>query len=159
MPEVRSSGDLRRSERPRARRVEVTECPRLGDGFDYADAFETELPRPDERSPESWIRAGMEDSPAVVEWIACRLGLGNRPVTTSPEIASGRVIESTPQLVEIEWSLPLAKVVVIGRRSEPAVRSLSSFLYYERPVLARLVWSVVGVGHRRMVRGLMTRNF
>lgn len=139
-------------------RVEVTERPRRGNDFDYADAFAVDLPQAELQPAERWVRAGMEDSPALVEWVATVLGLGNRPDPGSPEIAHGTVIESTPDLVEIEWSLPLMDVVVIGRCPKPASRSLSSFLYFRRPVLARLVWSVVGIGHRQMARGLITRN-
>lgn len=140
------------------RQVEVTERLAAGDRYDYADSFELRLPAPEAQVPEAWVRAGMADSPAVVEWVADRLGIGDGSTRSDHEIEGGQVLESTADVVQIEWSLPLMRVVVVGRRIEPSGRRLTSFLYYERPVLARLVWAAVGVGHRRMARRLLASN-
>jgi len=139
----------------RVRQVEVTDRPTAGGRFDYADCFEVELPQPESQQPQTWVRAGMNDSPAVVEWIADRLGFGSESAQSPSESEDGQVIASTPDLVEIEWSLPLMRVVVIGRRIGPSGRRISSFLYFKRPFLARVVWTVVGIGHRRMARRLL----
>jgi hypothetical protein len=138
------------------RQVEVTDQLATGGDYDYADAYEVRLPEPDLVTPESWVRSGMDDAPAVVEWIADRLGLGDETSTSDDEIDGGRVVESNADVVHIEWSLPLMRVVVVGRKIGPSDRRLTSFLYYKRPVLARLVWAVVGIGHRRMARRLIT---
>jgi len=94
------------------RRVEVTDQLASGGDYDYADAYEVRLPEPDLVTPETWVRAGMDDSPAVVEWIADRLGLGDETSTSIDEIDGGRVVESNADVVHIEWSLPLMRVAV-----------------------------------------------
>lgn len=137
------------------RQVEVDDQLAGGD-YDYADAYEVRLPEPDPETPETWVRAGMNDSPAVVEWIADRLGLGGQTSTSTDQIDGGRVVECNADMVRIEWSLPLMRVVVVGRKIGPSGRRLTSFLYYKRPVLARVVWAVVGIGHRRLARRLIT---
>lgn len=140
------------------RQVDVIDRSAAGDKYDYADSFEVRLPQSEAQPPETWVRAGMADSPAVVEWIADRLGMGDGSAQSTEEIEGGRVIESNADVVQIEWSLPLMRVVVLGRRVEPSGRRLTSFLYYERPVLARVVWALVGIGHRRMARRLLASN-
>jgi hypothetical protein len=139
------------------RRVEVTDPIATGRRYDYADAFEVRLPGPDGEAPETWVLAGLADSPAVMEWIASLLlGHGRAPSTSSDRVVDGwRVMESTPEVVHLEQPLPLMHVVVVGRRVGSSGRMLTSVLHFERPVLARLVWAVVGMGHRRMVRRLL----
>lgn len=139
------------------RRVGVTDSIAAARRYDYADAFEVRLPEPDGDAPETWVLAGLDDSPAVVEWIASLLlGHGSAPSTSTSRVVDGwRVVESTSEVVHLEQSLPLMHVVVVGRRVGSSGRMLTSVLHFERPVLARLVWAVVGVGHRRMVRRLL----
>ena len=139
------------------RRVGVTDPVATGRRYDYADAFEVRLPEPDGDAPETWVLAGLDDSPAVVEWIASLLlGHGSAPSTSTDRVVDGwRVVESTSEVVHLEQSLPLMHVVVVGRGVGSSGRMLTSVLHFERPVLARLVWAVVGVGHRRMVRRLL----
>lgn len=139
------------------RRVGVTDPVATGRRYDYADAFEVRLPMLDGDAPETWVLAGMDDSPAVVEWIATvLLGHGSAPCTSTDRVVYGwRVVESTSEVVHLEQSLPLMHVIVVGRRVGSSGRMLTSVLQFERPVLARLVWAVVGVGHRRMVRRLL----
>ena len=139
------------------RRVGVTDPIAAARRYDYADAFEIRLPEPDGDAPETWVLAGMDDSPAVVEWIATVvLGHGSAPPTSTDRVVDGwRVVESTSEVVHLEQSLPLMHVVVVGRRVGSSGRMLTSVLHFERPVLARLIWAVVGVGHRRMVRRVL----
>ncbi len=139
------------------RRVGVTDPIAAARRYDYADAFEIRLPKPDGDAPETWVLAGMDDSPAVVEWIATVvLGHGSAPPTSTDRVVDGwRVVESTSEVVHLEQSLPLMHVVVVGRRVGSSGRMLTSVLHFERPVLARLIWAVVGVGHRRMVRRVL----
>ncbi|MGH3860527.1 hypothetical protein [Actinokineospora sp.] len=46
--------------------------------------------------------------------------------------------------------------VLVGRRVEPSRRVMTTFLYFRRPVLARLVWFFVGLGHRRTALKVIT---
>ena len=43
----------------------------------------------------------------------------------------------------------------MGRRVEPSRRMVTTVLHYDRPMLARLIRAVVGVGHRRTARRLI----
>lgn len=140
------------------RRVEVTDPVATGRRYDYADAFQVRLPEPDLAAPEAWVRAGMGGTPAVVDWIASLLGHRSEPFP-SPDMVEGfRVVRSTSEVVHLEQSLPLMHVVLVGRRVGSSVRELTTLLTYQRPVLARLVWAVVGVGHRLTVRRVITSN-
>lgn len=134
------------------RQVAVTDPIVTGHRYDYADAFEIGLPEAEQEVPEAWVRAGMEDTPAWVDWIAVAL-LGVRE--TSDAVAGGRVVESTPEVVHLEYALPLMQVVVVGRRVGSSGRMLTTGLRFTRPRLARLVWVVVGPGHRWMVQRLL----
>jgi len=92
-----------------------------------------------------------------VGWITTvLLGHGNAPYMSTVRIVDGwRVMESTPEVVHLEQSLPLMHVVVVGRRVGASGRMLTSVLHFKRPLLARLIWAVVGMAHRRMVRRLL----
>jgi hypothetical protein len=139
------------------RQVDVTDpIVAAAGGFDYTDAFEVRLPVPDQEPPETWVRAGMGDTPAWVDWVAAVvLGIRDTPDTTADELAGGQVVESTSEVVHLEYSLPLMAVTVVGRRMGPSGRRLTTGLRFTRPRLARAVWAVVGRGHRFMARRLL----
>ena len=104
------------------------------------------------------MRAGMASTPALVDWIAARLGHQDAS-EPSPEAVEGfRVVQSTPEVLQLEQSMPLLDVVLIARRTGSRGRLLTSVLTYRRPVLARVVWSVLRYGHRWAVRGLITSS-
>jgi len=139
-------------------RVQASDPAATGRAHDYADAFEVQLTEPDGAPPEAWVLNGLADSPAVVDWVATRvLGHGSStPGTATERVVDGwRVVQSTSDVVQLEQSLPLMQVTVMGRNVDPSTRRLTSVLSFERPVLSRLVWAVVGVGHRGMVRRLL----
>ncbi len=73
----------------RARRVRVTDPIAAARRHDYADAFELRLGGPDRCSPEEWVRAGVDATPAWIKRIAgAKDGLG-----------SARVVESAADLI------------------------------------------------------------
>ena len=129
----------------RVRRVGVTDPIAASRRYDYADAFEARLPVPDAYSPEAWVLAGLDAAPAAVKRITALLGMGD-----------WRIVDSTPEVVHLEQSLPLMQVVLVGRRAGPTRRLFTTVLSYRRPILARLVWAVVGVAHRWTVRRFIT---
>ena len=126
----------------RVRRVGVTDPIAAARRHDYADAFELRLEGPDRCSPEEWVRAGVDATPAWIKRIAgARDGLG-----------SARIIESDVDVVVLEDSDPLIDTVMVGRNVEPERRVLTTVLGYRRPLLARAVWTFVGILHRRTAR-------
>jgi hypothetical protein len=138
------------------RRVAVTDPIATARRYDYADAFEVRLPEPDPHSPETWVRAGLQATPGLVKRIVSLLGVRRAPQSSADSLGSWRVVESSPEVIHLETSLPLMHVIFVGRRAEPTRRTLTTVLNYERPVLARIVWAVVGVAHRRTARQVIT---
>jgi len=132
-----------RSEDPdRVRRVRVTDPVAAARDHDYADSFELRLEGPDPCSPEAWVRAGVD---AVPTWI--------KRIAGSPDgLGSARVVASGPDVVVLEDSDPLMDTVMVGRNLEPDRRVLTTVLRYRRPRLARAVWALVGILHRRTAR-------
>jgi hypothetical protein len=127
------------------RRVRVTDPIAAARPHDYADAFELRLEEPDGLSPEEWVRAGVDATPAWIKRVAGHAdGLG-----------SARIVESSAEVVVLEDSDPLMDTVMIGRNLEPQRRVLTTVLHYRRPVPARAVWALVGVLHRRTAKRLV----
>jgi hypothetical protein len=126
----------------RVRSVRVSDPIAAARRYDYADAFELRLERPDRCSPEEWVRAGVDATPAWIKQIAGHAdGLG-----------SARIAESDADVVVLEDSDPLMDTVMVGRNVEPERRLLTTVLRYRRPLLARAVWAFVGILHRRTAR-------
>ncbi|ORT55621.1 hypothetical protein [Streptomyces sp. CB03238] len=138
------------------RQVPVTDPIATARRYDYADAFELLLPGPDPLSPETWVRSGLGATATWVDWVAGLLGMRGAAGEAADHVGDFRVTESGPEVVRLETSLPLMHVILVGRRVEPTRRLFTSVLHYRRPVLARLVWAVVGIGHRRAARQLVT---
>jgi hypothetical protein len=125
-----------------ARRVSVTDPIAVARSYDYVDAFELQLEGPDPCSPEEWVRAGVDATPAWIKRIAgARDGLD-----------SARIVESDADVVVLEDSDPLMDTVMVGRNVEPQRRVLTTVLRYRRPLVARAVWAFVGLLHRRTAR-------
>ena len=138
------------------RRVQVTDELAAGRQYDYADSFELHAGAPDALAPRSWLGAGLEDSPALIRAIAAvLLKVQDEPTAAVEDLADWQVLESTPDLIYIERSLPLLQVTLIGRRLGSSGRRLTTLLKYRRPVLSRLLWTFAGVGHRLGVRRLI----
>ena len=131
------------------RRVAVTDPVAADRRYDYADAFEVRLPSPDPYPPQTWVRAGLDATPKVVGWIVALLGLREAREPTAGLLGPFRVVEMGPEVIHLEASVPLMRVVMVGRNAEPSRRMLTTVLRYDRPVLARLVWAVMGIPHRR----------
>ncbi len=138
------------------RRVGVTDRIATARRYDYADAFEVRLPEPDPYSPETWVRAGLEATPGVVERIVGLLGLRPAPMPSADRLSAFRIVKSDPEVIHLEASVPLMHVVVVGRKVEPTRRMFTTVLRYERPVLARLIWAIVGMVHRRTAPQVIT---
>jgi hypothetical protein len=119
----------------RVRRVSVTDPIAAARHYDYADSFELRLEGPDRCSPEEWVRAGVDATPAWIKRIA---GAGDG-------LGSARIVESDANVVVLEDSDSLMDTVMVGRNVEPERRVLTTVLRYRRPLLARAVWAFVGI--------------
>ena len=137
------------------RRVGVTD-PVAARPHDYADAFEIRLPGPDPYPPETWVRAGLNATPGWVDRVVGLLGISEAPESSPDHVSGFRIVESGPEAVRLETSLPLMHVVLVGRRVGPTRRTLTTLVRYERPVLSRLVFAIVGIGHRWAVPRVLT---
>ncbi len=138
------------------RRVGGTDPIAAARRYDYADAFEVRLPEPDPYPPETWVCAGLEATPGVVQWLVNLLDLGRAPESSADILSGFRIVEADPEVIHLEESTPLMHTVLVGRRVGPTRRKLTSVLRYERPVLARLIWAIVGMLHQRMARQVNT---
>jgi len=130
----------------RVHRAAVADEAVAGHQFDYADAFEVQLPEPDPLAPREWLARGLT---------ALLLRVRDEAGTSPDDLADWQVIESTSDVIHIERCLPLLHVVVVGRRLGSSGRRLTTLLRFQRPVLSRLLWTFVGVGHRLAVRRLL----
>ncbi|WP_133794481.1 hypothetical protein [Actinokineospora alba] len=107
------------------------------------------------RHVAAWVRAGLEATGGVVKRIVGMLGIHDTPASEE-QVGPFRIVESGPDVIHLETTLPLMRVVMVGRGVEPRRRVLTTFLYFRRPLLARIVWVFVGLGHRRTAPKVLT---
>lgn len=139
-----------------ARRVPVSaDEPLIGTGrFDYADAFEIDLPKGDERSAEEFARCALEQAPGgirvsvrTVHRHVLRLRLG--PRSSQEHVLGWRIAVSKPDVLQLEAVSPLlGRAVLIVRRPDPTRLSVTTYLFHTRQTVGRFVWTVVGPLHR-----------
>ena len=144
--------------RERARRVPVpVREPLIGaDRYDYADAFEIQLDESDARSAEEFARCALEDAPWLVRgvvWIVhrylLRLRLG--PRSSSDHVFGWKIRTSEPDVLRLEAVSPfLGRGVIMGRRPDPTRRVITTYVFFARPAVARVLWTVTGPLHRRV---------
>lgn len=136
---------------PAAYPVAVTD-PLAARPFGYADAFAADLPQPDPRPPETWMRLGLAAVPGFADWIVSRLGFrsaGGDPL----DDWESRTAE--PQVLHLATTLPMMRVELIGRNVTPTRRTLTTVVTYTRPRLGRLVMTLIGPAHRRLARRIV----
>jgi hypothetical protein len=122
---------------------------------DYVDAFAIDLPAPDHTPPAIWLGTGLSQVPPITDWVADRLGFK----TEGGDPLDGWQVEaSTPDTVHLVVELPVMHVDLIGHNPSATRRTLTTRLTYRRPVLARLIWLVVGPAHRLTVRWLLAKS-
>ena len=148
---------------PDVRRADVADEPLLGgDRYDYADAFEARVAGPDNRSAEQWVRSGLEQAPWAIRLgvvVVHRFVIGFRlgPRSSPDHVLGWRIVTSQHDLVQLEAVSPLGRGVMVARRPDETTAVLTTFLFRTRPVLASLVWAIVGPVHRRAAPYLMRR--
>jgi hypothetical protein len=147
---------------PRARRVRVAaEAQLIGDArYDYADAFEIRMSEADERSAEQFARCALEQASwpvrlavAIAQRKLLRLRLSPH---RSPEHLAGWTIRAAERdMIHLEAVSPLLRGVIVGRRVGPTRTAITTYVFFTRPVLARLVWTIVAPLHRRVAARLL----
>jgi hypothetical protein len=129
-------------------------------GYDYADSFEINLPESDDHTAEEWVRCALENAP-----MATRLTISNAwrhalrfdvgPDRSTQHLLGANIVESRPDLIQLELRGPLLRGVILGRRPDPTTVSLTTLLFYEQSLRAHAAWVVVGPAHRRIVPQLL----
>jgi hypothetical protein len=139
------------------RRVPADDPIVLGRAFDYTDAFVVDLPEPDDRPPAEWVREGLAAMPKWVERGARAIGV--QPVKDPPpgQLDVFRIVSTDDDVVHLEKALPLLHVDFIGRNVGPRRRMITTGLTYRRPLLATIVWTIIGPGHRWGARRMLAR--
>ncbi|MCA0145496.1 hypothetical protein [Blastococcus sp. LR1] len=128
---------------------------------DYADAFRAVVARPDDRTPEEWVRAGFEQAPWIVRRVI-RFAQGRllrfrlAPLDEPGHVLGWRVVTSTPEVVRLEARSPLLGGVLVARRTDAHAVVLTTALRFSRPA-ARPVWRLVGPVHRALAPRLLAR--
>ncbi|HYI44455.1 MAG TPA: DUF2867 domain-containing protein [Actinomycetota bacterium] len=143
------------------RRAVATDEPLIGaDRYDYADAFEVRVPRPDPRSAEQWARAALEQAPRTVRWVirvahryVVRFRLG--PSSSPNHVLGWSIVTSQHEAIVLEAVSPLLRAVIVARRIDPTVALATTYLFFTRPTAVRIVWAIVGPVHRRVAPYLL----
>jgi hypothetical protein len=152
------------AQRPHAQRTEVV-VPAFLVGppaYDYADAFEIDLPAAEPRSPEQLFRAALDNADWLQRWVPIvhrhmlRFRLG--PRSSAEHILGWRIVSSDPDVIHLQASGPLIRGVIVGRRTKRSTAMFTTFVFYVRRVPARIVWAVAAPLHRRVAPYLLERG-
>lgn len=129
--------------------------------FDYADSFEVTAPVPAGQTVEALARTALEGMPRPLRFVVMaihrrvlRFRLG--PLRSAEHVLGWRIVESTEDRLVLHAEGPLMRAVLVGRKPNPGVTVLCTFVAYRVPA-ARIVWRVVGPVHRRVAPFLLKR--
>ena len=144
----------------RVRPVPVAPDPLIGGAaYDYADAFELRLDRPDAHTAEQWFRAGLAQGGPVLRGIVrfahgrvLRLALSS----DAASILGWRTLSSTADALHLCAEGPLLCAEIVARRRSETTATLTTFLAFRRR-RTRLLWLLTGPVHRRVAPYLLGR--
>ena len=149
---------------PRARRVPVAAEEQLGGGdrHDYADAFEIRLREPDARTAEEFVRFALEEASRLVRWIiwiAHRYLIRFRlaPRLSKDHILGWESLRSEPDVVVLQAMSPFLRGVIVGRKVDPTRAVITTYVFYTRPAVCRVLLKIIGPVHRRIAPYLLER--
>jgi hypothetical protein len=133
-----------------------------GGRYHYADAFQIRLETPDDRSAEEFARSALDNAPPLVRVgmvTAQRYLLGFRlgPMSDPDHIQGWKIVRREPTVVQLEVVGPLGRAVVVGQRPDPTTAVMTTYNFYRRPKMGRVLWAVAGPLHRRIAAYLMER--
>ena len=121
---------------------------------DYADSYTVATTHADDRSPEAWARAVLEDTPlghgARQLWqdLGLRLGAPNSP----DHVQGWKIAARGDEWIRLETSSSWTSSEVVFFVSEDRL-SLAFFLRYDSPK-ARETWAAVSAMHQKAVPAL-----
>jgi hypothetical protein len=129
--------------------------------YDYADCFEIRVAAPEQRSAEQFARAALEGAPwaARMTMLSAWRLLGFRVDgrSSAARILGWRIVASEPDLVHLEAASALMRGVVVARTVDPTRIVVSTFVFYEHPTAARVIWAIISPLHRWFVPYLLER--
>jgi hypothetical protein len=158
-------GEMTNQNAPRVARVPVLAGePLIGsDPYDYADVFEIRRPESDPRSAEEFARCALEEAPwpargtvRIAHRHLLRLRLG--PRSSTDHLFGWKILTSQPDVIHLEAVSPLpGRGAMVGRRRDPTRTVLTTYVFFTRPALGRVLWAVAGPLHRRIAAYLLER--
>ena len=122
--------------------------------IDYADSYMVATTHADDRSPEAWARAVLEDTPLghrarqLWEDLGLRLGAPNSP----DHVQGWKIAARGDEWIRLETSSSWTSSEVVFRVAEGRL-SLAFFLRYDAPK-ARDTWAAVSAMHQKAVPAL-----
>jgi hypothetical protein len=128
---------------------------------DYADAFLIDVGPAQERTPEQWARAILEDAPIPIRralqsgWFA--LGLQRGSARSERSVLGWEVLRSTPEYVLLAGGsrIGLSAELLLKRQER---RLLYTTLLQQQNPMARAVWAGVAPMHRLIVRYVLEQG-
>ncbi len=154
---------MRATGAPRARRVPVAAEEPLGDDrYDYADAFEIRPREADARSAEQFVRSALKDASRLVRWtiwIAHRYLIRFRlaPRLSKDHILGWEILRSESDVVVLQAVSPFLQGVIVGRKVDPNRAVITTYVFYTRPTVCRVLLKIIGPVHRRIAPYLLER--
>ena len=149
---------------PRAYRVPVTVEGWVegDDRYDYADAFEIRAPELQGQSAEDLARLIVQEASPPVLWIIrvahrhlLRFRLG--PFSSPDHILGWKIVRRDRDTLVIEADSPLLRGVIVGRKTEQTCSVVTTYVFYKRPALGRILLMIAGPIHRRIAPHLLER--
>lgn len=129
--------------------------------YDYADAFEIAAPDSGPQNAALLLRQGLEDAPLWTRFIVrCAwrmLGFRLGPANSPDHILGWRIVEARNDAIQIEVSGTRMDGVIVGRLTQ-ATMSVTTYVRYVQPAIARRIWGLVGIAHRRVAPYLLERS-
>lgn len=140
------------------RRIEVAAEDRAADTLerpDYADAFRVDSPVVAGHVAEDWMRLVLERLSRPARWFVLTgwtlvLGFRLRPLHGTDRLLGWQIVHNDADRLVLEQRSWLLTAHLLLCRDRGGLTWLT-FVRFERPRVARPVWAVVGVIHRRIV--------
>ena len=155
---------MRQPGAPRAHRVPVAADAGVvgGERYDYADAFEIRAPELQGRSAEDLARLIVQEALPPVLWMIrvahrhlLRFRLG--PYLSPDHILGWKIVRRDLDTLVIEADSPLLRSIIVGRKTEQTCTVVTTYVFYKRPTIGRILLLIAGPIHRRIAPHLLER--